>query len=214
MGRQTSMNDGVLITGGLGYIGGRLAHHLSTNTGFRVRLGTRNPRQRPPPALAGCELIHFDLESLSSVETACDNVRFIVHLAGLNENECAQHPDRALQINTGGTLKLMQCAIRAGVERVLYFSTAHVYGSPLLGQINEQVIPRPIHSYAYTHKAAEDIVLAVGAEKKLTTIVFRLANGFGPPIRAEVDCWTLLVNDLCRQAVTQRRLVLKSAGLQ
>ena len=208
------MSDIVLITGGLGYVGGRLAEHFLTRTGFRVRLGTRNPGQKTPPELAGCELAHFDLESPASLDAACNQVRFIIHLAALNENDSAKYPDRALEVNAGGTLKLVQSAIRAKVERVLYFSTAHIYGAPLLGEISEQVIPRPVHPYAYTHKAAEDIVLAAGQEKKFTAIVFRLANGFGPPIRAGVDRWTLLVNDLSRQAATQRQMVLKTAGLQ
>jgi UDP-glucose 4-epimerase len=208
------MSEIVLITGGLGYIGGRLAHHLATRTGMRVRLGTRNPAQKTPPELAGCELTHCDLASRASLEAACRNVRFLVHLAALNEIDSAQHPDQAIAINTGGTLRLAQSAIGAGVERVLYFSTAHVYGAPLLGEISERVIPRPVHPYAYTHKAAEDILLAAGREKKFTAIVFRLANAFGPPIRAGVERWTLLVNDLCRQAATQGKLVLKTAGLQ
>ena len=59
----------------------------------------------------------------------------------MNENDSAKYPDRALEVNAGGTLKLVQSAIRAKVERVLYFSTAHIYGAPLLGEINERVIP-------------------------------------------------------------------------
>jgi UDP-glucose 4-epimerase len=208
------MSDVVLITGGLGYIGGRLAHYLSTQTEWRVRLGTRNPDQELPPELARCGLTHFDLHSPASLDAACQKVRFLIHLAALNEIDSAKNPGRAIEVNTRGTLDLAQSAIRVGVQRVLYFSTAHVYGAPLLGKISELVIPRPVHPYAYTHKAAEDIILAASAEKKFTAIVFRLANGFGPPIRAAVERWTLLVNDLCRQAVTHRRLVLKSAGLQ
>jgi UDP-glucose 4-epimerase len=208
------MSEVVLITGGLGYIGGRLAQHLAAQAGMGVRLGTRNPGRPAPPELAGCELAHFDLESPESMEAACRGARFVIHLAALNEIDSARHPDRAIAINIGGTLKLAQCAARAGVERVLYFSTAHVYGAPLVGDINELALPRPVHPYAYTHIAAEDIVLAAGVEKKFTAVVFRLANAFGPPIRAEVDRWTLLVNDLCRQAAVQRKLVLKSAGLQ
>jgi UDP-glucose 4-epimerase len=207
------MSDVVLITGGLGYIGGRLAHYFATGTPLRVRLGTRNPGQQMPPELAGCELAHCDLESRSSLEAACRDVRFIVHLAALNEIDSAKDPGRAIAINTGGTLNLVESAIRSGVERVLYFSTAHVYGA-LLNEISERLIPRPVHPYAYTHKAAEDIILAAGLQKKLTAVVFRLANAFGPPIRPGVERWTLLVNDLCRQAATRRKLVLKTAGLQ
>ena len=45
-------------------------------------------------------------------------------------------------------------------------------------------------------------------------VVIRLTNSYGPPIHKGVNCWMLLVNDLCRQAVETGRLVLKSSGVQ
>jgi len=73
-------------------------------------------------------------------------------------------------------------------------------------------VPRPVHPYAITHHAAEDFVLAAHDEKRLMGYVIRLSNGFGAPAHAGVDRWTLLVNDLCRQAVQTRQLILRSAG--
>ena len=45
-------------------------------------------------------------------------------------------------------------------------------------------------------------------------IVLRISNTFGVPIHDKVDCWSLLVNDLCKQAVKERKLVLKTDGKQ
>jgi UDP-glucose 4-epimerase len=100
------------------------------------------------------------------------------------------------------------------VRRFIYFSTAHIYGAPLVGAISEQTVPRPIHPYAITHKVAEDFVLAALDQGKIDGIVLRLSNGFGAPVAAEVNRWTLVVNDLCRQAVSTGKLVLRSNGLQ
>jgi UDP-glucose 4-epimerase len=44
--------------------------------------------------------------------------------------------------------------------------------------------------------------------------VLRQSNGFGAPTHSEADCWMLLVNDLCMQAVRDKKLVLRSSGLQ
>jgi UDP-glucose 4-epimerase len=100
------------------------------------------------------------------------------------------------------------------VERFIYFSTAHVYGAPLVGSLTEQSLPRPVHPYSITHKVAEDFVLAARDQGKIQGIVLRLSNGFGAPAHAEIDRWTLVVNDLCRQAVADGVLVLRSPGLQ
>ena len=53
--------------------------------------------------------------------------------AALNDTACLADPLLALHVNTGGTLRLLRAAERAGVERFLYVSTAHVYGAPLAG---------------------------------------------------------------------------------
>ena len=44
--------------------------------------------------------------------------------------------------------------------------------------------------------------------------MLRLSNAFGMPIHRSVNCWMLLVNDLCKQAVQSQKLILKSDGLQ
>jgi UDP-glucose 4-epimerase len=93
-------------------------------------------------------------------------------------------------------------------------STAHVYGAPLQGRIDERTLPRAQHPYAITHKVAEDFVLAAHDQGRIEGVVLRLSNGFGAPAHAGIDRWTLLVNDLCRQAVVSGCLRLKSAGLQ
>jgi UDP-glucose 4-epimerase len=52
------------------------------------------------------------------------------------------------------------------------------------------------------------------ADKHMDSIVLRLSNGFGVPAHPKVNSWRLLMNDLCRQAVTLRRMTLHSTGLQ
>lgn len=208
------MSDIVLITGGLGYIGGRVSKYLADNTDYKIRITTRQNEAQVPDWLKNGELAQVDLMSDKDIKSACTGVRHIVHLAALNEIDSATNPGLALTVNGLGSLKLLQMAEKARIERFIYFSTAHVYGSPLQGTITEKSLPRPVHPYAITHRTAEDFVLAAHDRNAFTGIVLRLSNGFGAPVRPDVDRWTLLVNDLCRQAVTTRRVVLRSAGFQ
>ena len=208
------MNDIVLITGGLGYVGGRVTKYLVDNTDYKLRITTRQIAAQVPDWLRNIESIQVDLMSEEDLKSACAGVRHIIHLAALNEIESRTNPELALTINGLGSLNLLRTAEKAGVERFIYFSTAHIYGAPLQGNITEKNLPRPVHPYAITHRTAEDFVLAAHDRKTLTGIVLRLSNGFGVPTRPDVDRWTLLVNDLCRQAVTTRKLVLRSAGSQ
>jgi len=207
------MSKRILITGGYGYLGGRIAVELANNHEWIVRLGSRRA-QVAPSWLPQAETAPMDVLETGSLPAAMADVQAVVHLAAMNENECIADPGKAVLVNTLGTLNAMRAAIDAGVKQFIYFSTAHVYGAPLVGNITEQVLPRPIHPYAITHHAAEDFILAAHDQKKITGIVVRLSNGFGAPTHTDVDRWTLLVNDLCRQAVQTRKLVLRSSGLQ
>jgi len=208
------MTRTVLITGGFGYLGGRMAQSLAATPGLSLRLGTRRLPPVPPVWLRTCEAVSLDLMSEEDLSAACAGVSCVVHLAALNEIDSASDPEQAVLVNTLGTLKLLRAAERAGIQRFIYFSTAHVYGAPLAGTITEETLPRPAHPYATTHRAAEDFILAAHDRRALTGIVVRLSNGFGAPAHHDVNRWTLLANDLCRQAVETGTLQLRSSGLQ
>ena len=207
------MTNKILITGGLGYLGGRVSKHLSENTPDYLLLGTRKKHIKTPSWLWNGEVLELNVLDDRLLKDACEGVATIVHFAAINEVDSLQDPENALKVNSLGTLKLLNVAINAGVKRFIYFSTAHVYGD-LVGRINEKTIPRPTHPYAITHHVAEDFILAANQSNAIKGIVLRLSNGFGAPERPEVNRWTLIVNDLCKQAVTSRKLVLHSSGMQ
>jgi UDP-glucose 4-epimerase len=199
----------VLVTGGLGYLGGRLGQHLA-QADFEVRLGTRSPSGAPSLGFAA----RVQDVARASPGEYLQGVHCVVHLAAMNEIDSVQDPVGALMTNAVDTLRLLLACSKAGVRRFIYFSTAHVYGDALVGSVDERTLPQPVHPYAISHHAAEDYVLAAHRRGELDGVVVRLSNGYGAPAWSSVRRWTLVVNDLCRQAVEQRRLVLKSSGAQ
>jgi|TARA_B100000315_G_scaffold74356_1_gene68093 UDP-glucose 4-epimerase len=205
----------ILITGGLGYLGGRIANYLQKNEpGTTITLGTRRPKERIPAWAKSYRSVPLDLLKPGSLPTALVGIDTLIHLAAVNESESFETPEKAWQVNTLGTQLLLEEAVKKGVERVIYFSTFHVY-SPISGEIiTEKTVTRPTHPYASTHRAAEDIVAYFAHYKSMKTLTLRLSNGFGYPMDEKIDCWSLIFNDLCRQAVTTKNLVLKSSGRQ
>lgn len=202
----------ILVTGASGYIGGSFAQHAARAGDVPLRLLTRHQDSCSSKRAEVVKIASLDDEQ--ELLAACRGVRHVVHLAALNDVACLADPLLALHVNTGGTLRLLRAAERAGVDRFVYVSTAHVYGAPLAGTITEQTIPRPMHPYAITHKAAEDFVMASRGPKKPLGIVIRLSNAVGPPQSTGGTPWVLLANDLCREAATRKTVTLKSSGLQ
>ena len=202
----------VLISGGLGYLGGRIAKYL-LDSGFQVKIGSSRSHPDVPSDLLSCEIVICDLSDKRSLENACKNVSSIIHLASLNAQECDHDPEAALLINGLGTLNLLNAAKKMGVTKFVYFSTAHVYGSPLQGIIDENSTPRPIHDYAITHRLAEDYVLQANSNKDITGSILRLTNSVGSPLNSKANCWMLVVNDLCKQTVLNQSMELHSDEL-
>jgi len=204
----------ILITGGMGYIGGRLAQQLHQSGRHAVCIATRSSGVRQVPWLPQVQVQHINWTSASELRKLCDGVDVIAHLAGVNALDSAADPAMAYEFNVVATARLVQAAIQVGVRRFLYLSTAHVYGAPLQGEINERLCPFPVDPYAISHRAAEDIVRAANAAGKLEGLAVRVSNTFGAPAHVAANCWMLLVNDLCRQAVLNRKVVLNSSGQQ
>ncbi len=203
----------VLITGGFGYLGGRLAKSLLLEPDFEVVIATRN-NKKSDEALQGVKIVKINWDSISSFIEICTEIDVIIHAAGINATNCSEDPVNALDFNGVTTAKLMQAAIKQNVKKFIYLSTAHVYGSPLIGQINEQTCINSIHPYATSHRAGEDTVRFAHQQNKIEGVVLRLSNACGAPVNKDVDCWMLIVNDLCKQAVLNKELTLNTSGKQ
>lgn len=207
------MRNTVLLTGGFGNLGGRLSAYFHQQQKFDIRLGSRANRHAPSWA-PDAQTTRLDVLDMSSIQTSLSDVDIVVHLAAMNDVECANDPELARAINVEGTRNLLECAVSAGVSRIIYLSTAQVYGTPLVGTISESTIPHPQHPYGTTHLEAENLVRNFHDLYQMTGIRIRCANSFGAPMDSVVNIWNILVNDLCRQATEYGTLTLKSHGNQ
>lgn len=206
----------ILITGGLGYVGGRLAERLARQPGASVALTDLPPAGGVPAWAEKFLFLPADVLDKAGLAAAFAARKFdaVIHLAALNDAQCAADPERALDVNVKGAYNALQAAAAAGVPRFVYFSTFHVYGPGAGSTISEATPAGPAHPYGTTHRAAEDLVSYFRTYKALKTLTFRMSNSFGCPMDKDVNAWTLVFNDLCRQLQTAGAITLKSAGTQ
>lgn len=200
----------VLISGGTGYIGGRLAVHLC-RAGHKIVLGS-SKISGSPEWLSAAEMVQTKWNEPDELSRICSDIDVVIHAAGMNAQSCLADPVAALEFNGVATARFVSSAARAGVKRFIYLSTAHVYASPLVGRISEKTCPLNLHPYATSHLSGEHAILAANERREIQGIVFRLSNAFGAPVSKEANCWNLLINDLCRQVVEKKTLSLRSTG--
>lgn len=205
-----------LVTGGIGYLGARIVTALAESYPNRKIIYTHHHHINKDyfPKFKNVQFRKLNLTEYTDFNTICSGITTIVHLAFPNEIVCKQNIEAAIHAGIRGTYYLLSEANRCKVKNFIFISTAHVYGSPLEGEITENTLPRPVHPYAITKRAAEDFVLAFRNQTPMNAVVLRLSNGFGYPVHKDINRWNLLVNDLCRQAVLYKQMVLNSSGTQ
>jgi UDP-glucose 4-epimerase len=190
---------GVVVTGAGGYVGGRLVQHLGDDAVPTLR----TPVPWLPDAVVA-DLRHDDLGPLLGGADA------VVHLAGASEVAFGREPDRAREETLAATRRVAEATAEAGVPRLVYLSTFHVYGGRTDdGVVHEDVVPEPIHPYAASRLEGEGLAAGLGPEHVVT---LRLTNSIGPPVDPRVDRWTLVANDLCRQVVAGADLHPRDGG--
>jgi len=198
----------IVITGGFGYIGGRMAQKFAAD-GLHVRVWTRKSSNQIPRWAFETSNIKWS----NDLGELCQGADVLIHLAAPDEVYAAKYPEISIQETNTLTRQALDASKRSHIPRFIYFSTVHVYGAPLKGRYQETSDALPAHPYSAAHFQSENLVNeAHGGD--MHTIVFRLANGFGAPADQLVDRWTLLVSDLCRQACVDRQMALTTSGEQ
>ena len=177
-------NGPVLITGGAGFIGSHLTDVLlakgytvrildDMSTGKRSNLPLDNPR---------VELIEGDVADAATVARAMAGCRAVAHLAAVASVQASvDDPVRTHQSNFVGTLNVCEAMRQANIKRVVFASSAAVYGNNGEGfAIDEDTPKAPLTPYASDKLASEYYFDFYRRQHALEPVVFRFFNIFGP----------------------------------
>jgi UDP-glucose 4-epimerase len=189
----------IAVLGAGGVIGAAVAARLALD-GVVLRVGRR------PASDVVADLATPD-ETLLRALSGCDAA---VHCAGVTDEEFASDRASAWRRATEATSRLADLMRSAGVRRVVYVSTAHVYG-PLRGPVSERSAPDPRSDYAVAHFAAEQILRRAG----FAGGAVRPCAVFGdPPDLDRFRRWSLVPFAFPRMAVDRSEIALATAGMQ
>jgi UDP-glucose 4-epimerase len=203
-----------LVTGGLGYLGGRLVEYL-LQEGHEIRITTRRSRESLPDWAKGYDIHKTDMQDKEIWTEALEGVDFVFHLAAPDARQAASDPISALRAGGEFTWNLLEAVANAKRQvPVIKVSTFHVYGPLVEGLIRESSCPSPEHPYAVGHLISEMVVQIFCSRRGIRGLNVRLSNALGKPVTSEACNWSLVFNDLCMQAATSDQLRLKSTGHQ
>jgi UDP-glucose 4-epimerase len=170
----------VLVTGGAGFIGSHIAEHFHNRAEVRVLDNLCSGFKRN---LAGFkhEFIEASILDREAVRRAMGGVDFVFHLAAMvSVPESMQKPIECNEINATGTLVVLEEAARAKVRKLIFSSSAAIYGDNPVTPKVETMLPEPKSPYAITKLDGEFYCGMFAREGRLATTCLRYFNVFGP----------------------------------
>jgi UDP-glucose 4-epimerase len=176
-----SGSEGILVTGGAGFVGATLVRRLVAS-GYRVRVFD-NLSTGDEAHLAGvdAELVKGDIRDADALDDALAGLDAVVHLAAAGSVVGSiQDPVGNFESNVLGTFRVLDAARRAGIARTVQAST----GGALIGDatppVNEQSLPKPLSPYGASKLAGEGYAHAFAKTYGLRTVAVRFGNVYGP----------------------------------
>lgn len=197
----------VLVTGGGGFIGAWIARRLLAE-GHAVRVFDRARggallRRVAGPAADAVEWTCGDIARVDDVAAALSDCGGVIHLAGLLTPECRADPLPGLQVNVAGTMHVFEAARRAGLGRVVYSSSAGVFGAA------DGEHPAPDTLYGVYKLACEGLARVHWLEHGVASVGFRPYIVYGPGREGGASAGSSLA---CRAAVRGERYTIPYTG--
>jgi dihydroflavonol-4-reductase len=172
----------ILVTGASGFLGSAVVRHL-LQAGREVRVLVRPTSPRINVAGLPVETMEGDLRDATSLARAMAGIQFVFHVAA-DYRLWARNPQDIVHSNVEGTRNLMNAALHAGIERIVYTSSVATLKSRLDGGASDETFRLDPHAavgaYKYSKVVAERLVDAMVAERDLPAVIVNPSTPIGP----------------------------------
>ena len=174
------MKSKILVVGGAGYIGSHMVLRLA-HAGYDVVVFDNLSNGHRDAVLAG-ELVIGDLSDRSALSRLFMAHRFdaVMHFASsIQVGESMQLPARYYANNVGNTIHLIEAMIEHGVQRLIFSSTAAIFGDPIRTPIDETHPRQPVNPYGWSKWMVEQILADCDRAHGLRSVALRYFNAAG-----------------------------------
>lgn len=178
-------NSRILVIGGAGFVGSHLVDQLLNEPVREIVVldnfvrGTR-ANLRNAVQDKRVTVIDGSITDQALLRELMKGTDYVFHLAALWLFECVHQPRSALDVNVGGTFNVIEAAHEAGVKKIVYSSSASVYGDAVFTPMTEEHPFNNRTMYGATKIAGEQFLRAFHEQHKLNYVGLRYMNIYGP----------------------------------
>ena len=178
-------NTRVMLIGGAGLVGSHIVDQLIEEPVAEIVVYDnflRGTRENLAGALRSpkVRVVEASMTDRDRLRREMANVDGVFLLASLWLGECVNDPRQAWEVNTLGTWNVVEACREAGVKRIVYSSSASVYGNALFTPMTEEHPFNNRTTYGATKIANEQMLRAIYEQHKLPYIGMRYMNIYGP----------------------------------
>ncbi|WP_010478731.1 SDR family oxidoreductase [Thermococcus zilligii] len=203
-------NKLIVVTGGAGFIGSHIAEELVRDNEVIVidNLHTGKEENVPP----GAKLIKADVRDYQSIAEPISNADYVFHEAAqVSVVESVRDPVFTEEVNVVGTLNILR-ALLEGHGKLIFASSAAVYGDNPNLPLKETERPRPLSPYGVTKATAEEYLRVFHELYGLPVVALRYFNVFGP--RQGFNQYAGVISIFINRALKNEPLVIFGDGKQ
>jgi len=171
----------VLVTGGAGYVGSHVVAAL-VDAGHEPVVYDNLSEGHRAAVPQGVKFVEGDISDLASVgeALASHDVEAVAHLAAnCYVGESVQNPMKYFRNNVVGSLVLLEAMLASGVKRIVFSSSAAVYGEPRTDLITEDAPKLPVNPYGETKRVFESALDSAAPAYRLAAVSLRYFNASG-----------------------------------
>jgi len=208
----------VVVIGGAGFIGSHVVEELLDENVEKITVYdnlTRGGKDNLEFALRNprVELFEGDITHIDVLDAALHGADYVFHLAALWLLHCYEYPRAAFQVNIEGTFNVLDACVRNGVKKLIYSSSASVYGDALNTPMTEDHPYNNRTFYGATKIAGEHMCRAYNERYGLSYVGLRYMNVYG--VRQDYHgAYTAVMMKMLDQIDQGRPLVVYGDGSQ
>jgi len=202
----------LLVTGGGGFIGSNLAN-LLVKKGYEIRiLDNFSTGYRKNLLNFDMEIIDGDVRDKECVNKAMNGVEIVFHLAAhIGNVKSLNNPYEDSEINVLGTINILEAA-RKGVKKIVYSSSAAIFGELLTMPIDENHLQNPDSPYGVSKLSAEKQMLCFAKLYDMTVVCLRYFNVYG--VHQRYDAYGNVIPIFANRLFSGKPLIIYGGGEQ